>query len=188
MAQQFIRIGQAAKLLGKTPRQLRRMEDNGDLIPHHHSGGQRFYDLAEIEDLACVDRDMRQVVESATVTVAPATVQQDGTPHRLPGQTVREMLEEIPPPHTHNAAVAAVRWRKELLELEAQRREYIPATSVAQAISEFLEAFRTAFGEAFCRRMESEWSVDYDWMYSYAAEQETALCDLINEWADRELG
>ena len=162
------------------------MEENGDLVPHHHSGGQRFYDLTEIEDLARVDRDMRQVVES--VTVAPATVQPEGAPQRRRGQTLRDMLEEIQPPATHNAAVAAVRWHKELLDLEAQRREYIPASSVARAINEFLETFRTAFGEAFCRRMESEWSVDYDWMYRYAADQETALCEMINEWADRELG
>ena len=64
MAQQFIRISQAAKLLGKTPRQLRRMEENGDLIPAKHQGGQRFYDQAEIEELARIDRDMRQVAES----------------------------------------------------------------------------------------------------------------------------
>ena len=185
MAQQFIRIGQAAKLLGKTPRQLRRMEENGDLIPAKHQGGQRFYDLAEIEELARIDRDMRQVAESAAV--ATATVPSGERPQRRPGQTVREMLEEIAPPQTHSAGVAKIRWERELLELEAQRKEYIPAMSVARVINDFLEMFRASFGEPFCRRMEADWSVDYDQLYAYVSEQETALCDLVNAWAEREL-
>ena len=186
MAQQFIRIGPAAKLLGKTPRQLRRMEENGDLIPAKHQGGQRFYDLAELEELARIDRDMRQVAESAAV--ATATAPSEGTRQHRPGQTVREMLEEIPPPQTHNAAVAAVRWRKELLDLEAQRRELIPASSVARVLNDVLEMVRTSFGESFCRRLEADWSADYDQLYAYASEQETAICDLINAWADQEMG
>ena len=183
MAQQFIRIGQAAKLLGKTPRQLRRMEENGDLIPAKHQGGQRFYDLAEIEDLARVDGDMRQVAESAAV--APATAPSGEPRQHRPGQTVREMLEEIPPPHTHNAAVAAVRWRKELMELEAQRRELIPAAAVARILNDVLDMVRGSYGEAYCRRQEADWGADYDQLYAYASEQETAICDLINTWHEQ---
>ena len=98
------------------------------------------------------------------------------------------MLEEIPPPQTHNAAVAAVRWRKELLDLEAQRRELIPASSVARVLNDVLEMVRTSFGEAYCRRQEADWGADYDQLYAYASEQEAAICDLINGWADQEMG
>lgn len=160
------------------------MEQNGDLVPHYSAGGQRFYDRAEIEELARVDRDMGQVIAAADPSVPDGPERQ---PHPS-GQTLREMLEDIRPPNTHSAGVAAVRWQKELLELEAQRKELIPASSVAKAFNDFLDAYRNAFGDAFCRRMEAEWGVQYDWMYAYAADQETALCDLINEWAEREMG
>ena len=53
MNNRFVKIGEAAKLLGVSVQALRNWEVEGKIMPSHRTlGGQRMYDLA---DLLCVN-------------------------------------------------------------------------------------------------------------------------------------
>ena len=49
MNNRFVKIGEAAKLLGVSVQALRNWETEGKIMPSHRTpGGQRMYDLAEL--------------------------------------------------------------------------------------------------------------------------------------------
>jgi putative resolvase len=49
MQNRLIKIGEAAKLLGSSPAQLRNWEVTGDIVPARKTkGGTRYYDEAEL--------------------------------------------------------------------------------------------------------------------------------------------
>lgn len=62
----FIKVGEAAKLLGITPQTLRRWEETGQLLPDKKTkGGTRYYD---------VDRLLGVSVKESSLTYAYARV------------------------------------------------------------------------------------------------------------------
>lgn len=63
----FIKIGDAAKVLGVSVQTLRRWEADGFLIPHHRSDGKtRYYDLDSL--LGCKNIDTKLTVAYARVS------------------------------------------------------------------------------------------------------------------------
>ena len=49
MEQRLVKIGEAAKILGTTPGQLRKWETSGELLPTRKTrGGTRYYAMSEL--------------------------------------------------------------------------------------------------------------------------------------------
>jgi len=65
MNNRFVKIGEAAKLLGVSVQALRNWEMEGKIMPSHRTpGGQRMYDLAEllgVNDLTYPKRGLQSV-------------------------------------------------------------------------------------------------------------------------------
>jgi DNA-binding transcriptional MerR regulator len=83
----YVRIGKAARLVGKSVDTLRRWEAEGRLLPAARSlGGQRTYLLAEIQRLLDDDEDGHSGGDAPEVTSPPP----QPAPGRVPQRKVRE--------------------------------------------------------------------------------------------------
>lgn len=108
MSDEYLRLGQAAGLLGVSVDTLRRWEDEGRIALTRSSGGQRIVPLAEVQRLLAERRpDPRPIAASsarnqldAVVTrvtrgTAAATVEMQAGAHRLVALTTAESVDDL---------------------------------------------------------------------------------------------
>ncbi|HEX6256886.1 MAG TPA: helix-turn-helix transcriptional regulator [Euzebyales bacterium] len=108
MAEDGLRIGQAATLLGVSVDTLRRWEDQGRVELARSDGGQRLVPLPEVQRLLGERRTPSRVIAAssarnqldAIVTrvvsgVAAATIEMQAGPYRLVALTTAESVDEL---------------------------------------------------------------------------------------------
>lgn len=108
MAEESLRIGQAAALLGVSVDTLRRWEDDGRLAVTRSSGGQRMVGLEEVRRLLDERRrpqptiaaqsarnQLDAVVTAVTRDAAAATVEMQAGPFRLLALITAESVDEL---------------------------------------------------------------------------------------------
>jgi molybdopterin-binding protein len=107
-AEDALRIGQAAALLGVSVDTLRRWEDECAISLTRSEGGQRLVPLAEVRRLLAERREPPAVIAASSARnqfdgivtrvvadAAAATVEMQAGPHRLVALTTAESVEEL---------------------------------------------------------------------------------------------
>ena len=173
MSDRLLKIGEAARLLGCTTDALRRREASGELVPREKSAkGTRYY---AIEDL--------QPFLPSAAAANPRAAEGDGLP--ASPSDLEALLGSVGPPATHAAARAMVQAHRDLLEYQVARRQYIHSGEVREMLARLSAMLNAAFGDAFCRHLETSYGVDFAWVLAYCTEQEDRLATYTEQWLKR---